>query len=78
MKSAYFSLDLLFRAAAALAKRFGISKSLPFARAMEEHVESQGRESVRQALDEVYSKESSELDSVLARMQWAAMPKEDW
>ncbi len=30
------------------------------------------------ALDKVYAEEPSELDAVVAQMQWLSLPKEDW
>ena len=31
-----------------------------------------------EALNEVYGDESSEMDPVIAQMQWRTLPKEDW
>ena len=33
---------------------------------------------VREALDDVYAEESSNLDEALAQMQWASLSREDW
>ena len=38
---------------------------------------SLGGEKVREALDDVYSNESSDLDSALAQLQLASLPDED-
>lgn len=35
-------------------------------------------EDVRQALNKLYSEESSRLDEDLAQMQWSSLPREDW
>jgi hypothetical protein len=40
--------------------------------------EAHQHDSVREALDAIYSQESSRLDETLAHMQWASLPKEDW
>ena len=33
---------------------------------------------VLEALNRVYAEEPSELDAVIAQMQWHSLPKEDW
>ena len=43
-----------------------------------EHVESHSRDSVTEALDKVYDDEPSNLDAVVAQMQWLSLPKEAW
>ena len=78
MKTAISIPDPIFHVAEALAKRLGMSRSELFARALEAYIEVHKRDSVREALDAVYSQELSSLDGTSAHMQWAVLPKEDW
>ncbi len=78
MKTAISIPDPIFEAADNLAKQLGMSRSELFRRAVEEYMESRRQDNVREALDRVYSDESSELDEHLAQMQFASLPKEDW
>ena len=70
-----------------LAARLGITKSDVFCRAVLDYARgyeaaAQGSctadDWVREALDAVYSREDSRVDDVLARMQWASLPREKW
>ena len=63
----------ILEAADALAERLGTSRNELIHRAVEEYVESHRYDGVRKALDAVYSEESSELDEVLAQMQFASL-----
>jgi metal-responsive CopG/Arc/MetJ family transcriptional regulator len=78
MKTAVSIPDPIFHTAESLAKRLGISRSELFSRALEAYLEAHKHDSVREALDAIYSQESSRLDETLAHMQWASLPKEDW
>ena len=78
MKTAISIPDPIFHAAESLAKRLHMSRSELFSRALEAYLESHKHDSVREALDAIYSQASSSLDETLAHMQWASLPKEDW
>jgi metal-responsive CopG/Arc/MetJ family transcriptional regulator len=78
MKTAVSIPDPIFHAAESLAKRLGMSRSELFSRALEAYLEAHKHDSVREALDAIYSHESSSLDATLAHLQWASLPKEDW
>ena len=78
MKTAVSIPDPIFHAAESLAKRLGMSRSELFSRALEAYLEAHKRDSVREALDAIYSQESARLDETLAHMQWASLPKDDW
>jgi len=78
MKTAISIPDPIFEAADSLAKQLGMSRSEFYRRAVEEYIESSRHENVREALDLVYSEESSAVDEALAQMQFASLPKEDW
>ena len=78
MKTAISIPDPIFEAADSMAKQLGMSRSEFYRRAVEEYIESSRHENVREALDLVYSEESSAVDEALAQMQFASLPKEDW
>jgi metal-responsive CopG/Arc/MetJ family transcriptional regulator len=78
MKTAVSIPDPIFHSAESLAKRLGMSRSELFSRALEAYLEAHKHDSVREALDAIYSQESSSLDETLAHMQWASLPKDDW
>jgi metal-responsive CopG/Arc/MetJ family transcriptional regulator len=78
MKTAISIPDPIFHAAESLAKRLGMSRSELFSRALEAYLEAHKHDSVREALDAIYSQESSHLDETLTQMQWASLPKESW
>lgn len=78
MKTAVSIPDPIFHAAESLAKRLGMSRSELFSRALEAYLEAHKHDSVREALDAIYSQESSSVDETLVQMQWASLPKENW
>ena len=78
MKTAVSIPDSIFRAADSLAKRLGMSRSELFAQAVEAYLEAHKQDGLIEALDEVYTEESSTLDQGLAQMQWTSLPKDDW
>ena len=78
MKTAVSIPDPVFHAAESLASRLGMSRSQLFREALEAYISAHDDEKVREALDDVYSTESSEPDSALAQLQLASLPDEDW
>jgi metal-responsive CopG/Arc/MetJ family transcriptional regulator len=78
MKTAISIPDAVFHAAESLAKRLGMSRSELFSRAVEAYIEAHKHDSLREALDAVYTEESSGLDQALAQMQWTSLPQDDW
>ena len=78
MKTAISIPDPLFQAAERVARRLGVSRSRMYAQAVEAFVRSHQSRAVRQALDEVYGAEPSEMDPALQAMQLASLPREDW
>ncbi len=78
MKTAISVPDPLFEEAERLSKRLRIPRSQLYAKALKEYVERQRSKRIREALDEVYSTESSELDPVIARLQGEALGREEW
>lgn len=78
MKTAISIPDPIFDEADALAQRLGVSRSELYSRAVESFLGEHRREGVTEALNRVYAEESSELDPVLAALQWASLPREEW
>ena len=68
----------VFDEAESLAKRMAVSRSELFRRAVEAYIEAHRHDGVREALDAVYSKESSAIDEALAEMQAVSVGRDDW
>ncbi len=73
MKTAVSIPDPLFEEAERLSKRLRIPRSQLYAKALEAYVQRQRSKRIREALDELYSTESSELAPVIARLQGEAL-----
>ena len=80
MKTAVSIPDSVFDAAEQVSKRLGVSRSRLYTMAVERLLKKEASRGVRQALDAVYSRESSRLDPVLAALQFSALAagEEDW
>lgn len=78
MKTAISLPDSLFHAVNALAKRTGMSRSELFREAVANYIEAHKHDQVREAIDSVYTDQSSQLDETLIRMQIISLPKEEW
>lgn len=78
MKTAISIPDAIFEAAERVARKLGISRSELYARAVAQLVDAYNRDEVTARLDAVYADEPSELDPVLAEMQFHVMDHEDW
>ena len=78
MKTAVSIPDPLFKEAERLTKRLHIPRSQLYARALEAYLQRQRSKGIKEALDEVYSTESSELDPVLTQLQAMALGREEW
>ncbi len=78
MKTAISIPDTLFKEAERLTKRLRIPRSQLYAKALEAYLQRQRSKGIKEALDEVYSTESSELDPVIARLQGEALGREEW
>jgi hypothetical protein len=68
----------LFQAAERLAKRLGIPRSRLYSRAIERYVSEAQERDVTALLNKVYAEQQGELDSALAALQWASIPREGW
>ncbi|HLO49324.1 MAG TPA: hypothetical protein VK211_12980 [Kamptonema sp.] len=78
MKTAISLPDPIFAEAEALAQRLGISRSELYTEALKAYLRRHNRERILLKLNEVYSQESSNLDPVMATMQFMSLPQEDW
>lgn len=78
MKTAISIPDPLFDEAERLSKRLRIPRSRLYAKAVEAYLLRHRSKGIKEALNEVYGTESSELDPVIARLQGEALGREDW
>lgn len=78
MKTAISLPDSVFEQAEALARQLGVSRSELYTKALQAYLKRYNRDRILSKLNQVYAQESSELDSVMARMQFMSLPHEDW
>jgi len=78
MKTAISLPDSVFEEAEALAKQLGLSRSELYTKALKTYLRKYNRNQILNKLNQVYSKESSKLDLVLAKMEFMSLPHEDW
>lgn len=78
MKTAISLPDAVFEQAEALAQQLGLSRSELYTKALQSYLKRYNREQILLKLNQVYGTESSELDPVMARMQFMSLPHEDW
>ncbi|MBW4691671.1 MAG: hypothetical protein KME27_07860 [Lyngbya sp. HA4199-MV5] len=78
MKTAISLPDSVFEEAEVLAQQLGLSRSELYTKALQAYLQRYNREQILLKLNQVYSTESSELDPVMARMQFTSLPREDW
>jgi metal-responsive CopG/Arc/MetJ family transcriptional regulator len=78
MKTAISIPDPLFQSAERLAKRLKVPRSRLYAEALERYVAEIDDHEITAKLNEIYSKEPSELDPVVAALQWASLKPEKW
>ncbi|NEP37045.1 MULTISPECIES: CopG family transcriptional regulator [unclassified Moorena] len=78
MKTEISLPDSVFEEAEALAQQMGLSRSELYLKALKAYLKRYNRDQILQKLNEVYSKESSELDPVMAKIQFMSLPNEEW
>jgi metal-responsive CopG/Arc/MetJ family transcriptional regulator len=78
VKTAVSLPDELFLETDALARRRGVPRSHVIRDALVAYLRDQRGEEITRALNEVYSREPSELDPVWLTAQAMAMPDEEW
>ncbi|MEH1770826.1 CopG family ribbon-helix-helix protein [Nostoc sp.] len=78
MKTAISLPDSIFEEAEALARELGVSRSELYTKALKAYLRKHNRNQMLNQLNIVYSEESSELDPVLAKLQFMSLSREDW
>jgi metal-responsive CopG/Arc/MetJ family transcriptional regulator len=78
MKTKISIPDEIYHSADQLAKRFGMSRSELYSKAVSEYINSHKNEAVTKALNRIYAKEKSQIDPVIDLMQLRSLPKESW
>jgi metal-responsive CopG/Arc/MetJ family transcriptional regulator len=78
MKTAISLPDSVFDEAEALAQQLGLSRSELYTKALKAYLEKHNRNQILHKLNQVYLQESSELDLMMAKIQFMSLPREDW
>lgn len=78
MKTAISLPDPVFEEAETLAQHLGLSRSELYTKALQTYLKRYNRNHTLLKLNQVYSKESSELDPVMLKMQLRSLPHGDW
>ena len=78
MKTAVSIPDPIFESAEQLAHRLGMSRSELYSKAITSYIQEHRNDSVTEALNKIYSEESSELDPVIQEIQFLSIPEERW
>jgi metal-responsive CopG/Arc/MetJ family transcriptional regulator len=78
MKTAISLPDSVFEEAESLAQQLGISRSELYTKALQTYLQKYNRQQIETQLNKVYSQESSQLDSALAKMQFLSLPSDNW
>jgi len=78
MKTAISIPDKVFKSAEQFAKSSKISRSELYTKALTEYLKKHKEHHVTMALNEVYSKEISQMDPILAKLQNISIFAEEW
>ncbi len=78
MKTAISLPDEIYHSADQIAKRLGMSRSELYSKTVSLFIKAHKNEDVTEALDKIYAKEKSELNSAINIMQLKSLPKEEW
>jgi len=78
VKTAISLPDSIFEEAENLAQQLGISRSELYTEALKTYLRRYNREQTLSKLNEVYSQQPSNLDPVMATMQYISLPQENW
>ncbi|PPS45127.1 hypothetical protein [Chroococcidiopsis sp. TS-821] len=73
MKTAISLPNSVFEAAEALAAQLSLSRNELYTKALQPYVQKYNRHQILEKLNQVYAKEYSELNSVLAKMQFVSL-----
>ena len=77
MKTAISLPDSVFEQVEVLAQQLGVSRSELYTKALQAYLKRYNRDQILLKLNQVYGIESSELDPMMARMQFMSLPHED-
>lgn len=78
LKTAISIPDEVYRQAEKAAARMGLSRSAFYARAVAEYVAKRRQTAVTERLDAVYRDAPARLDPMLAAVQCASLPADEW
>jgi len=78
MKTAISIPDEIYHSADQLAKRFGMSRSELYSKAVSNYINAHKNEAVTKTLNQIFAKEKAEIDPVINVMQLRSLPKEAW
>jgi len=78
MKTAISLPDSLFEEAESLAQQLGLSLSELCTKALQDYLKKYDREQILLKLNQVYGQQSTEVDSVMAKMQFISLSNDDW
>jgi metal-responsive CopG/Arc/MetJ family transcriptional regulator len=78
MKTAISLPDSVFEEAETLAQQLGLSRSELYTKALKAYLQKYNRNQILHKLNQVYSKETCEIDPAMAKMQFMSLPHEDW
>ncbi|MBV8885888.1 MAG: ribbon-helix-helix domain-containing protein [Chroococcidiopsidaceae cyanobacterium CP_BM_RX_35] len=78
VKTAISLPESIFEEAEALAQQLGMSRSELYTEALKAYLRRYSQEQIFAKLNEVYSREPSELDPLMAELQFMSLPHEDW
>jgi len=78
LKTAISIPEDIYRDAEDAAKRLGMTRSRLYSEAVADYLNRYRKEDVKARLNEVHASRSTCVDPVLAAMQLASLPKEEW
>ena len=78
MKTAISISDKLFKIAEKTAKKYGISRSNLFSKAIEEFINTHNPQDITNALNNIYENTNSQIDKTILEMQTNSIEQEDW
>lgn len=78
MKTAISIPDSVFEAGERMAQRLGVSRSHLYSVALRDYLKRHDDDEITRRLNEVYSQEPAELDTLLQNLAARALPRESW
>jgi metal-responsive CopG/Arc/MetJ family transcriptional regulator len=78
MKTAISIPDNLFKVAEETAKKYGISRSNLFTKAIEEFIKNHNPQDITNILNNIYETQDSNIDEDILEMQINSINQEDW